>query len=119
MGDLNLQRLRLGDGHEHTRGAAYDLVGYLVKLAKYDMAEAVYLHLLKIERKTLGDQDDNTLKTIRCLKLCIEKQGKHASIEYLDRTVFKSRCKFYSIGHQETLQAASTLVDTLFKMEKT
>jgi len=115
---LNLQRLRLGDEHEDTRRAAWDLVSYLEKLAKYDMAEAVCLHLLKIERKILGDQDDATMKTVSCLRRCLKEQAKHASIEYLDRTVFKSFCKFYSIGHNETLQAASGLVGTLFENGK-
>jgi tetratricopeptide (TPR) repeat protein len=115
---LNLQRPRLGDEHEDKRGASWDLVSYLEKLAKYDMAEAVCLHLLQLQRGILGDQDHNTLETVGCLRQCLKKQGKHASIEYLDRTVFKSFRKFYSIGHNETLQAASRLVGTLFENGK-
>jgi tetratricopeptide (TPR) repeat protein len=87
-------------------------------MAKYDMAEAVCLRLLKLERKILGDQHEDTLKTVTCLKQCLKKQGKYDAIEHLDWTMFKSFRTFYSIGHEKTLQAASRLVDTLFENGK-
>ena len=115
---LDLHRLQLGDEHEETRSAAWDLVGCLKKMAKYDMAEAVCLRLLTLERKILGDQDERTLKTVACLKQCLEKQRKYDAIEHLERTIFKSFRTYYSIGHEKTLQAASSVVDTLFRNGK-
>ncbi|KAN0099387.1 hypothetical protein V8E51_013162 [Hyaloscypha variabilis] len=76
------------------------------------MAEAVCLRLLELERKILGDQHKSTLETIGSLRQCLKKQGNHAAIEYLDRTVFKLLPKFYYIGHDEMLQAASRLEST-------
>jgi hypothetical protein len=82
------------------------------------MAEAVCLRLLELERKILGDQHKSTLETIGSLRQCLKKQGNHAAIEYLDRTVFKLLPKFYYIGHDEMLQAASRLVGICFENGK-
>jgi hypothetical protein len=87
-------------------------------LEKYDLIEAVCLRLLKLERKNLGDQHKDILETVGALRECFEKQGKHEAIEYLDRFVFKSLRKSYSIAHNDTLCAASKLVDTLLENGK-
>jgi hypothetical protein len=87
-------------------------------LEKYDLAEAVCSRLRKLKRKILGDQHKDILETVGALRECFEKQGKHEAIEYLDRSVFKSLRKSYSIAHNDTLCAASKLVDTLVENGK-
>jgi hypothetical protein len=92
--DTRAPETSVGDKNRDKRNTAWDLVGHLRKSAKYEMAEAVCLRLLELERKILGDQHESTFEAIGSLIQSLKKQENHAAIEYLDRTVFKSLPKF-------------------------
>ena len=91
--------------------AADDLAGALQESGDYATALPLFEEVLRVERRTKGDEDQNTLTSIYNLARLHDEMKNHELALPLAVEAVRSYRKVYGDGHQETLDAIDQLAN--------
>jgi non-specific serine/threonine protein kinase/serine/threonine-protein kinase len=88
-----------------TIGQAYRALG------RYPEAESQYLRALELRRRFQGDQDPETLHSMRQLGLIYNDQGKYPQARLLLENALDGRRRVLGKEHPDTLESMSSLME--------
>jgi serine/threonine protein kinase len=101
--------LELQRGNRESLQTTNDIADVFVDEGKYREAEPLFLRVLAVRRRALGDRDPATLATMNALAWAYANEGKYADAETLYREVLQVRRQLLGEKHPDTLLSMNNL----------
>lgn len=92
----------------HVMGNVYDNLGL------YHQAQSLVTDAVKIQRRLLGPENPETLKSMQSLCKILTQQGQYAEAEKLQRETLQIRRRVLGAEHPDTLVSISQLASILY-----
>jgi Domain of unknown function (DUF4062)/Tetratricopeptide repeat/NB-ARC domain len=104
---------RLGDDHEHSRGASIYLAWALRNMGHYAKARQLDEDTRARDRRILGDDDPSTLAAANNLAKDLRKLGEYQAARDLNEDTLARRRRILGEDHPSTLASANNLAVAL------